>query len=65
MDWKVMQYVDPLATGESWGILDDGGNFVASGFENEAAALSYISLVKVNIHGEGKKGAGVRSEEVA
>ena len=64
MDWKVVQYVDPLATGETWGILDDGGNFVASGFEIEDVALSYLSLVKTNIYGEEERAAEARSDEV-
>ena len=37
--------------GDYWAILD-GLRIVASGFESEEAALSYISLVEANVYGE-------------
>jgi hypothetical protein len=37
--------------GDCWAILD-GLRIVASGFESEEVALSYISLVEANVYGE-------------
>jgi hypothetical protein len=37
--------------GDCWAILD-GLRLVASGFESEEVALSYISLVEANVYGE-------------
>jgi hypothetical protein len=37
--------------GDCWAILD-GLRIVASGFESEEVALSYISLVEANVYGD-------------
>jgi hypothetical protein len=37
--------------GDCWALLD-GLHIVASGFESEEVALSYISLVEANVYGE-------------
>jgi hypothetical protein len=37
--------------GNCWAILD-GLRIVASGFESEEVALSYISLVEADVYGE-------------
>jgi hypothetical protein len=53
MKWKVKR--DPLhplslfSGDDIWAIVDDDENVIASGFEDEAVALSHISLLRTDM----------------